>query len=78
MLLDILPHILHGHVERVVRLVLLVDEVVRVVGGLVGYAAGLGDGTGWCGERGCAGGEGEDAGVGVEVVHFRGLGVLMR
>jgi hypothetical protein len=79
MLLNVLPHLLDGQVERVMRLVLLVDEVVRVVCGLMGYAAGLGGGTGWCGERGCAGGgEGEDAGVAVKVVHFGGLSVLVR
>jgi hypothetical protein len=75
-LLDVLPHLLDGHVERVVRLVLLVDEVVRVVSGLMGCAPGL---RGWSGERGCRGaGEGEDAGVGVEIVHFGGLSVLVR
>jgi hypothetical protein len=79
MLLDVLPHLLDAEVELVVRLRLLVDEVVRVVGGIVGGAARLskgccGDGTRRGGEGGCAGGgEGEDAWVGVHVVHFEGL-----
>jgi hypothetical protein len=70
-LLDLLPHLLDGAVERLVRLLLRVDEVVRVVCGLVGRAARLrGRGRGGGVEGGGSGGEGEDAGVGVHVVHF--------
>jgi hypothetical protein len=78
-LLDVLPHLFDAEVELVVRLRLLVDEVVRVVGGLVRGAAGLregccGDRTRRGGEGGCAGGgEGEDAWMTVHVVHFESL-----
>ena len=43
--LDFLPHLLDGAVERLVCLVLHRDEVVRVVRGFVAGAAGLGC---WC------------------------------
>jgi hypothetical protein len=72
-LLDVLPHLLDGSVERLVCLFLRRDEVVGVVGGLLGCAAGDGGGGGCVGGVGGAGGgEGEDAGVGVEVVHCGG------
>jgi hypothetical protein len=73
MVLDLLPHLLDGAVERLVRLVLRVDEVVRVVCGLVGGATRLrGWGRGGGVDGGGGGGEGEDAGVRVHVVHFEG------
>lgn len=44
MLLDLLPHLLDGTVERLVRLLLARDKVVCVVSGLVGWAPGLSEG----------------------------------
>jgi hypothetical protein len=81
MLLDVLPHLLDGAVEGLVRLLLRRNKVVRVMCGFARLAARLGErcvcrwGRCVCGSWGCGGGEGEDAGVGVEVVHFECFGV---